>query len=173
MQRKAFVMAAVLALLPALVTAADGQIEAARRCAQQTDSLQRLVCYDRIFQAEEPAPARPAVAPVAAASAPAAVVAPVAAAPALGDESLKKKKPDRKAEAAPKGLEAEVVAVRESRPQIFRMTLDNGQIWQQMESSTLFHVRNGDRVRIEKGTMGSYRMSLAKGSGWVRVTRIE
>jgi len=182
MGRKAFATSAALALLPALVLAADGQVEAARQCAQQKDSLQRLVCYDRIFQAEEVSPARAAPAATAAvaapvvAAAPAAAAAPAlaapAAAPALGDETLKKNQV-KKAEAAPKGLEAQVTAVRESRPEIFRVTLDNGQIWQQMESSNLFHVRNGDRVRIERGSMGGYRMSLAKGSGWVRVTRVE
>jgi len=203
MGRKAFAIGVVLTLLPALVSAADGQVEAARQCAQQKDSLQRLVCYDRIFQAEEVAPARAAPAAAAAVAAPAVAAAPAAAAaaplvapaaapaavvaapapvpaaaaapaaaPALGDETLKKNQV-KKAEAAPKGLEAQVTAVRESRPEIFRVTLDNGQIWQQMESSNLFHVRNGDRVRIERGSMGGYRMSLAKGSGWVRVTRVE
>ena len=200
MFRKICTLGATLALLPALALSAEGQVEAARQCAQQKDSLQRLVCYDRIFQAENVVPtaqaAAPAVAPPVAA-APAAVAAPAAAAavsapkaaaaaaspaagpaaatpasaPALGDESLKKDK--KSSQEAPKSLEARVTAVRESRPELFRMTLENGQIWQQVETSSLFHVKQGDLVRIEKGSMGSYRMSLAKGSGWVRVTRVE
>jgi hypothetical protein len=198
MFRKICTLGATLAVLPALVLAAEGQqVEAARQCAQQKDSLQRLVCYDRIFLADEASPVAAAAAPAAVAApvaaAPAAVVAPVAVAPAavaapaaaavvaapkpaavapaLGDESLKKNKKD--VVEAPKSMEARVTAVRETRPQLFRMTLENGQIWQQMESSSLFHVKNGDSVRIEKGSMGSYRMSLTKGSGWVRVTRVE
>lgn len=54
--------------------------------------------------------------------------------------------------------------------------LANGQVWRQSEGNPLmafFHV--GDRVRIEKGFMGSYRMSTpATGAkNWVRVIRIQ
>jgi hypothetical protein len=173
-------------LLPAALFAADAQVESARRCAQQKDSLQRLVCYDGIFQAEAAPVARaatppPATAPaataaaapaVAASAAPAAAASAAASAPALGDESLKKVQKE-KASAAPKHLEAKVTALREMRPELFKLTLDNGQVWQQQDVSTLFHVEVGDGVRIERGSMGSYRMAKVGGSGWVRVTRVE
>lgn len=187
--------AGVFVLLPTFLPAADAQVEAAKACARQKDSLQRLVCYDGIFQAAESAPAAratepvPAVAaspaPVAAAApapvAAAAVAAPVAAAstapaaaaPALGDESVKKNRNER-AE-APKSLDATVTAMREVRPNLYRVTLENGQIWQQEEVSSLFQVTTGDTIRIQKGSMGGYRMARISGtrSGWVRVSRVQ
>ena len=61
--------------------AADAQVEAGRQCALVRDSLQRLVCYDRIFQAGDPAGSAGAAVPRAAApvTAPAPARAPVAA----------------------------------------------------------------------------------------------
>ena len=170
-------------LLPVALFAADAQVESARQCAQQKDSLQRLVCYDRIFQAAEAKPsvaaAAPAPAKAASAAAAPAAAAPVvaasataAAAPAMGDETLKKPQKE-KAASEPKRLEAKVTSARQTRPELFRLSLDNGQVWQQQDVSSLFHVEVGDTVRIEKGSMGSYRMARADGSGWVRVTRVE
>jgi hypothetical protein len=106
-------------------------------------------------------------------------VAPAAAtpAPALGDEAVRRTVKEKEAAKAtePTSLEAKVTALRETRPEIFRVTLDNGQVWQQMDMSSLFHLETGDTIRIEKGTMGGYRMArTSKGrSGWVRVTRLQ
>lgn len=176
MQRMKMAMGCAL-LLPVALFAADAQVESARQCAKQKDSLQRLVCYDHIFQAVEAAPVAPAkAAPAVAAPAVAASVAvpaaAAAAAPAIGDETLKKVQKEKATE-APSHLEARVTALRQMRPELFRLTLDNGQVWQQQEVSTMFHVEVGDSVRIEKGSMGSYRMAKAGGSGWVRVNRTE
>ena len=172
---------------------ADAQVEAGRQCAQVRDSLQRLVCYDRIFQAGDsaaptaapraatpvpaptpvpvPAPARPPVV----ASAP--VIAPAVAAPSLGDEVVQRKgkEKDKEKAAEPASLEATITALKETRPNVVRLTLDNGQVWQQMDMSSVFQVTLGDTVRVEKGTMGGYRLArTSRGrSGWVRVTRIQ
>jgi hypothetical protein len=167
-----------------MVFAADPQLEAAKQCTALRDGLQRLACYDRVLEfgsaiapaaAQAPAQRPPRAAPQS--QPPAAVMTPpsqVAAAPALGDESVKR---DRKAGtvvAEPSNLEAKVTAARETRPDTFRVSLDNGQTWQQMDMSKLFRVAVGDTVRIEKGTLGGYRMALAGGrSGWVRVSRVE
>ena len=165
--------------------AADPQVEAGRQCGQMKDSLQRLVCYDRIFQAGDSAlsaPATPAVAPRAAAPAvnpcsaahvaPPATVAAVAV-PALGDESVKRKSKDEEKSDEPTALEATITALKETRPQLVRLTLDNGQVWQQMDMSNLFDVVVGDTVRIEKTKMGGFRLTRSSRgrSGWVRVTR--
>jgi hypothetical protein len=191
--KQATMFTAVLLAAPAMLLAADAQSEAGRQCAQIRDSLQRLVCYDRVFQAGDATPANAAApraaAPAASAppaatatvrpTAPAVAVAPAAAtpAPAMGDESVRRNVKEREAAKAtePTSLEAKVTALRETRPEIFRVTLDNGQVWQQMDMSSLFHLETGDTIRIEKGTMGGYRMArTSKGrSGWVRVTRLQ
>jgi len=166
---------------------ADAQVEGGRQCAQIKDSLQRLVCYDRIFQAGDsatPAPSAasraaapaPVPAPRAAVAAPAVAAAPVATpTPALGDESVQRREKEKSRPAEPASLEATITALKETRPQVVRLTLDNGQVWQQMDMSSMFQVNVGDTVRIEKGTMGGYRLArTSRGrSGWVRVTRVQ
>jgi hypothetical protein len=180
--RNAGLWLAVASLMgTASVFAAEAQVEAGRQCAQVKDSLQRLVCYDRVFlTGEAVAPAAPpaAVAPRAVpvpapvANAPAPVPAP-AAAPSLGEERVQRKAKEKPAE--PASLEATVTALKETRPAVFRLTLDNGQVWQQMDMSSVFQVDVGDTVRIEKGTMGGYRLTRSSRgrSGWVRVTRLD
>src|SRR6187200_2359467 len=107
MQRMKMAMGCAL-LLPVALFAADAQVESARQCAKQKDSLQRLVCYDHIFQAEAapvaPAKAAPAVAAPAVAASVAVPAAAAAAAPAIGDETLKKVQKEKAAE-APSHLE--------------------------------------------------------------------
>jgi hypothetical protein len=174
---------AVLLLPAGAVLAADSTLDAARRCTQVADSLQRLVCFDRAFAA--PAAATAAPAPVVAPVAPAVAAAPVVLppppaspisppAPALGDESLRRKVQER-ADAAPTTLTASVSAMKELRPGVSRLTLDNGQVWEQTEAESLFNVKVGDSVRIDKGKLGGYQMARASNgrSGWVRVTRVK
>jgi hypothetical protein len=191
MSQRALGAGVVLAWLPAVMFAADPQLDAARQCTQLKDSLQRLVCYDKALMEAAPAAstmsvapapavrAAPAPAPAPAASPAPAVVAAApaapAAAPALGDESLKRSQKQRKESDGPTSLEAKVTAAREVRQATYRVTLDNGQVWQQMDMSTLFQVGVGDVVRIEKGALGGFRMARVSNgrSGWVRVNRVE
>jgi hypothetical protein len=88
---------------------------------------------------------------------------------------LKRSHKEREAAGEPTSLEAKVTAAREIRQATYRVSLDNGQIWQQMDMSTLFQVAEGDTVRIEKGAMGGFRMArISNGrSGWVRVSRVQ
>lgn len=143
--------------------AADPQLEAGRRCTQIKDSLERLVCFDRAFASAE----TPASAPAPTAAPPA-----VSAAPALGDEQL-----ERPAESRPKvplNAEARVAQLQDLPGRVYRITLDNDQVWDQNEFSSLFQVKVGDTVRIVKGVLGSYRMARTSHgtSGWVDVHRV-
>jgi hypothetical protein len=164
MEKIALAIAVMLAGSAAL--AADTTVQSAQRCAQVQDSLQRLVCYDRVFPPGDNA-ATPAATPAA----------PPAAAPAqeFGAESVRRSEEERQAEAPVRSLTATVKSVREMRADVFRMTLDNGQVWDQMEMDMTFHVQVGDTVQIERGRLGGYRMSRTTrgGSGWVRVNRLK
>jgi hypothetical protein len=174
MRNARFSIAMVSLLASTVGFAADAQVESGRQCAQIKDSLQRLMCYDRIFQsAEAPAAAQVGASRVIPVPAPVLAVAPVVK-PALGDESMQRKSKEAKA-AEPASLEAKVTALKETRPDVVRMTLDNGQVWQQMDMSSVFHVAVGDSVQIERSAMGSFRLSRANRgrSVWVRVTRLE
>lgn len=162
--------------------AADATLESAQRCAQVQDSLQRLVCYDRVFPPGQAPVATPVPAPTPApAQAPRVATAPapaaVAPAPAaeFGAESVRRREEQREAEGPPRSITAAVASVRQTRPNVYRMTLDNGQVWDQMDMDVTFSVDEGDAVRIERGRMGGYRMSRTSrgGTGWVRVNRIK
>jgi len=184
----------VLLLGSGAAVAAEDTLEQARRCASQADSLQRLVCYDRLFGADAPAPAalppvaappaaRPsapppvvAAPPVAAQSSPAPAAAP-AAAPAqdFGADQLRRAPSETARDETPRTLTATVSSLRETRTSVFRVTLDNGQVWQQMDMDSLFHLQSGDVVEISRGKLGGYRMARQSrgGSGWVRVSRVK
>ena len=165
-------------------------------CLRVTDAGQRLACYDQSVAALLPAttvappaapvaaatpaikapPAAPAPPPVAASKAASAVAAaaPVAApAPTFGQEQLSSKQRPP-ADPADQTLHAKVTALRAPVPDTYRITLDNGQVWQQQESRFGFSLTAGDSVTLGKGAMGSYRLWRdADGpKAWVRVTRI-
>jgi hypothetical protein len=185
----------VACLMVGAALAADATLESAQRCAQVQDSLQRLVCYDRLFApAQAPAVPSPRPAPVVTpapvaapapipsplpapvvARAPAAVPVPVApgAEEQFGAETVKRADERKEEVAAPRTITAAVVAVREMRPNVYRVTLENGQVWDQMDMDMTFTVRKGDTVQIDRGRMGGYRMARTSqgGSGWVRVSR--
>ena len=170
-------------------------------CLRVTDAGQRLACYDQSVAALLPAaaptapvaattpavkapPAAPAPPPVAAPKPAAAVAAaaPVAApatapaaapAPTFGQEQLSSKQRPP-ADPADQTLHAKVTALRAPVPDTYRITLDNGQVWQQQESRFGFSLTAGDSVTLGKGAMGSYRLWRdADGpKAWVRVTRV-
>jgi hypothetical protein len=204
MNRKIHIGIAITAsLLSATsVLAAESAGDAARRCAQILGERERLACFDRAFTAGPEtaalaetraaataasvavaAPAGPAAAsiavPVAAASvATAATVAaaPTAVAPSLGDDQVRKyDKEAKEASGEPKSLTAKVIAVKETREDTWRMNLDNGQVWQQMDMSSVFRPVVGDTVEVQRKMMGGYALALAGGkrSPWIRVTRLE
>jgi hypothetical protein len=177
--RHVAICCAALTLVGAAALAADPQLDTAQRCTRITDSLERLVCYDKAMApvATPAAPARsaapaPAVAPTAAASPPAAPVA--AAMPELGQEQLKQSG-GKTEDAKPTSLDAKVSSLDSLPWNMVRVTLENGQVWQQQESSVRFTVKVGDTVRIKKGALGSYRMARVSNgtSGWVQVRRVE
>lgn len=190
--RKQLYVAGILALAGGVVLAAQPTVEAGLRCAQMKDSLERLVCYDQVFSgaASAPrsatAPVAPAVTPAPAAMpSPAPVAAPVAAAPAatpapaaaddFGSDQVRRTEKQRQAEAGPSSLSAQVAGLKEYRQRLYLLTLDNGQVWQQMDMDSLFQVAVGDTVQIEKGRLGGYRMARTSNgrSGWVRVNRVK
>lgn len=173
--------------------AADSTLDAGRRCAQVKDSLERLVCFDRVFAADaasRSAPAAPPAPPPVAATppsaprqaapvpapAPAVVPTPSPAPRGFGEEQIKRTEKERQLEEPPRSVTARVASLVEYRKGLVRMTLDNGQVWEQMDMDGLFRVASGDTVQIERGRMGGYRMartSDGRTSGWTRVTRVK
>ena len=148
-----------------------------RACVALTDSLQRLVCYDReVARFPEPA-AKTATKPEAAPAVAAAKSAPTppAATPSGAATSSStssataatnteaagndKAAAPTSASTAPKKdsgrISARVVTI-DRQPSEMVLHLDNGQVWQEVQSvSGDLSLREGDTVKIEKH-LGSY-----------------
>ena len=143
----------------------------APRCSDLFDDVQRLACYDAAFgkpvrpgNASSPAPvAQAPVAPAQSqapvqASTPAPVRAP--AAPAPGARIAPVLEAPR-AERAPSSLVAAISALRTLADERFVVTLDNGQVWEQLERDRTAEVKVGDRVTVRKAALGSFVLVTA------------
>jgi hypothetical protein len=161
-------------------------------CRALTDSAARLACFDRETAALASAPAAPVAAaapaaPAAAApegnsAAPAALVsapAPRNAAPVLdaqqafGLSGSAIAAHEEAAGARPQKLakiEARVVALALTGEGRTLFTLDNTQVWRQLESDGDMLAKLGDSATISRGLLGSYWLQLKNGRG-CKVTR--
>ena len=143
-------------------------------CLQINGMLQRLACYDRVAHAVAPAPRSvPAQRPTASVAPVAVAPPPVVAAPSgLGSERL-----PRTASTAPKRAQellAGVSGITYDARGRFTITLDNGQVWRQLEGDT--SVLSGSHistVRISRGALGSYDLNVVGRNASYRVSRLQ
>lgn len=149
-------MAAVFAL-PSITTAADSH-----RCSSILDDGPRLACYDGAFgkptrpAASTGVPAVPqAAAPVPTASASRVPAAVAPAAPATA--------PAKPAKAKDEPFPAKIVAVGQLPNDRFTVTLDNGQLWMQLERDVGAEVRVGDTVTLRPAMLGSWILETRSG----------
>ena len=158
-----------LAVLPAIVHAADQLPASVRACAAITDVLQRLSCYDREV-ARYPAPqakSAPTGAPASSASqtpAPQAAAKVVTPPAASSSNTARTSAPpaavgaDTAAADSSKHFVAHLVSI-ERLPNEMILHLDNGQVWQEVQSvSGDLSLREGDAVTIDRH-FGSYWLS--------------
>jgi len=162
-------------------------------CAAETDPARRLSCYDRVAGQPAATPTTEGAAPL---PKPATIppTAPAASAPAASAPapSASAAQPAKSAEASsspaefgvsngplaakrqtnsPKSISA-VVANVTARPRgELVVTLDNGQVWQQLAAVDYFPLKAGDTVEISSGALGSYILS-APSRRSTKVTRI-
>ena len=155
-------------------------------CRALSDSAARLACFDRETAALASAPAAP-VAAAAPSSAPpentsAPAIAPAArnAAPVLdaqqsfglsgstiaAHEEATGARPAKLAK-----IEARVVALALTGEGRTLFTLENTQVWRQIESDGDMLAKLGDSATISRGLLGSYWLQLKNGRG-CKVTRV-
>jgi hypothetical protein len=168
-------------------------------CRKLPDANERVRCYDAQIDkmsasaVARSAPAQPAPTASAAAQVPAPGAVPLSStaprsAPGaatasnqpstgqFGEETLPpavRPKPEAR---EPTALLSNITAMRVVGSQKYAVSLSNGQIWRQEESSPIAQFfRVGDDVRIEKAALGSYHMSTGRTGfkNWVRVTRVQ
>jgi hypothetical protein len=164
----------------ASVAMADGITDALKTCRTIADVGARAACYDHITDtlpiAKAPTVAAPSASNTTAprTAAPVVpVVPPVAATPEqrFGEKDLPIKKRVPEEEQAPDELVLKVVGVRTDQTGYATFTLENGQVWRQVESSSL-KILNGARVKVRSGTLGVFYMSLENANKSFRVKRV-
>jgi hypothetical protein len=154
-----------------------------KRCAALTDASPRLACYDALAGKAAPsataagAPSPPASGAVAASPSSGAVAttaAPAAtAAPDIADFGVRngplegERNPVRE-----KSMLAVVSAVSIVGRGELVVTLDNGQVWRQLQASD-YPLKPGDHVEIDLAALGSYRLWTPSTRRATKVTRIQ
>jgi hypothetical protein len=189
---KTCVALALLCLACALPCGAAEPLAGVLACRALTDAAARLACFDRetAALASEPAAALAAASATAAppaaptAAAPATTVTPAAASahPATvldaqqsfglsgsaiaANEEASGARPPKVSK-----LEARVVALALTGNGRTLFTLDNTQVWRQLESEGDMLAKLGDTATISRGLLGSYWLQLKSGRG-CKVTRV-
>ncbi len=184
---KLFVPASVIVLSVAKIAGGAELSTELIDCRTLASAVERLDCYDQLVDAhaaaaspvaeprtaENPAPVAPAAAVAAtAASEPVLSSGPILSQEDLfgkGEAELRKSVQEATDTEAIDRIEATVVEIRKSASGKAIITLDNGQVWMQSDS-TRARVSVNDKVTIRRRSFGSYSLYSTKTS--IRVKRI-
>lgn len=186
MLRKPFILVAIAWSAMALshsVYADQSVADAMKQCAQTQNSLQRLVCFDRIASrlqdySDEVLPQARVVtsAPLTSASSQPRVVKSVSTGPSddvdLPFEPNNSVEDFGRVEIIKDTLLASVAAITYDRNDYFTVTLNNGQMWRQTEVSRI-KIDVGDRIEIEEGVFGSFILTSEASNRTARVKRVK
>ncbi|MDR3526570.1 MAG: hypothetical protein P4L57_04760 [Rhizomicrobium sp.] len=145
MVRAGAVFAGFLFVMPAVATErVPAEIKA---CRAERDERTRLACFDAALAKLEAAPSD------------------------FGGEALKR--PEAVSQ-EPEFVSAHAARVAINAIQHFTVSLDNGQVWRQLDSDTeVAHFREGAAVRIKRGFLDSYSLSVEGTFGSYKVKRIK
>lgn len=142
-------------------------------CRALTDSAARLACFDRETAALAAVPeSNAATAPAAPAAGHAAAVLDaqqsfgLSGSAVAAHEEATGARPQKLAK-----MEARVVALALTGEGRTQFTLDNTQVWRQLESDGDMLAKLGDSATISRGLLGSYWLQLKNGRG-CKVTRV-
>lgn len=155
MRHHATASAAVAALLA--VSSQAFAAEGTRRCFEIYDDPQRLACYDSLFGK----PVRPGAAQLPAPAVVTADPTPPAAAPRVAAPPPAKAPAPAPAPAQP--VTGRITAVSRLANDRFAITLDNGQVWTQLERDLAAEVRAGDTIQIKPAMLGSWMLETRGG----------
>ncbi len=149
-----------------------GAMDDPHKCVAVADDSARLACYDRALgrtpAAKNGAPAAPPAAAVAPPPAPAKVTT-----ENFGlTEAQRVAKDPARAAAQPESITAKAISVGWRKYGEFVVTLDNGQVWEQLEPMPSASVKVGDTVTIKRGWLGSY-MLVTAGRVGTKVRRVD
>ncbi len=172
----------VLCVLTLPLFTANAQAEtladAMEKCSQVSNSLKRLVCFDKLVQRSrgmqdvelptmvQRSQTRPTTAPATAPQ------PSLQAAPQQSRESTFgfEQQIDEERREEFNSIRALVAKVDENALKRMVITLDNGQVWRQMESGSV-RLKAGDEVIVERGLLGSFHLKRADSKRRIRVKR--
>jgi hypothetical protein len=144
----AFAGAAAIGLLIASVRVEAENLNAARLCAANKDATARLACYDAAFAVVSPAPTAQ-----------------------FGDNEHLQKLRTPTVD-TPKSLELTVKSAQPLQQGLFRLTLDNGQVWETRQADWSLAFKPSDVVTISRLPLGGYQISMKGNPRTLGVRRI-
>ena len=86
----------------------------------------------------------------------------------IASEPVSRPIPTHSSAPSPSLVEARITRVKRSADKKIVVTLDNGQIWRQIDNEPIV-LRNGDEIIVRPARLGSYLMEKRSGSGRIRV----
>ena len=156
---------------------AETLAEAVERCSGEKNSLKRLVCFDGIAmkvngfseggQVLSSKPKQPLVVPVT--PEPSAPVAKKTTSQKVEDFGKNQSQVYIEGDS----LVAEVAAIKKLATKRLRVTLVDGQIWEQTDNEKRGLPKSGQTIKISKGALGVYYMSIEGKKRRVKVKRIK
>jgi hypothetical protein len=159
-------------------------------CVDLPTPEQRLACFEAHVEAARSAPAAAPPAPTSAPPAPAPSAAPAAAATsaaapvtttiavpattstAPAEFGFRERPEEREDAPPPPEVRAKVTELRETVPNAYLITLDNGQVWRQTQPETYLSLRVGNDVRIYFSRWRTYRLESPQMRGFLQVERV-
>lgn len=176
-------LAIVAALGMGAAAGAEDVGAAVRACQGEADDARRLACYDRAAgRAKAPEPTAPPPTGSQPAASASTAPAPVAAAPAAvkseddfgRERQLAHEEDQKRAEAsrAVGELQSSIAGIEKRMDGLLTFTLDNGQVWRQVRPDSRFSINDGDAIRIQPGSLGSFILSGPTKKS-TRVTRVK
>jgi hypothetical protein len=125
-----------------------------------------------------PAPAAASAAPAAAAATstaappPTTTAVPAASSTAPAEFGFRERPEEAEGVPPPAEVRAKVAELRETVPNAFLITLDNGQVWRQTRPDPYLSLRVGQDVRIYFSRWRAYRLESPQVRGFLQVERV-
>jgi len=157
-------MGTAAALFGAAIQLAAAQVSVdVSNCVELTSPEARLACFEAQVEAARGAPPAPPAPPASSA-------APAAGAAAAGSASSGRDAGDDGDE-APADIFAKVAGLRETVPNSYLITLDNGQVWRQTVPE-IYPLRVGSDVRVYYSRWRAFRLTSPVLRGYIQVERV-
>jgi hypothetical protein len=154
----------------------EAQVEAARGAPAAAPPVTVPGATSTAPSAAPSAPVAPSAAPAAAASTAAPVTTtievPAATSTAPAEFGFRERPEEPEDAPPPAEVRAKVAELRETVPNAFLITLDNGQVWRQTRPDPYLSLRIGQDVRIFFSRWRTYRLDSPQMRGFLQVERV-